>query len=296
MPTFDASPPQILCFGEALWDTTPGGMVPGGAPLNVAVRLRRLGAPVSLLSRVGHDDLGRKLLDYLAGQGLDTSRIQIDERHPTGRVRVDLSDPHEARYEIERPAAWDFIEFEPGAAGGAAGLVFGSLAVRNEVSRATLERLLDEVALRVFDVNLRPPFVDREYIEALLRRADWTKLNDHELDLIGEWNGLVGEREQRVRALADRYALDTVCVTLGGDGALLWHDGAFVRQRGFRVAVMDTIGCGDSFLACWLWSMLAGEESALALRRACALGALVATREGANPDIGEQQIRDLIRF
>ncbi len=284
---------EILCFGEALWDLPPGGMVPGGAPMNVALHLKRLGAPVSLLTRVGNDNLGERLLAYLADQGLATDRVQIDPRHPTGRVLVDLSDPQEARYEIEQPAAWDFIERDRAQTDPDV-LVFGSLAARHEVSRATLRELIEAARLRVFDVNLRPPFVDRERIEALLKSSNWIKLNEHELDLLADWSRIGGDRDRRIAGLAARYGLDAVCVTLGGDGALLLHAGALIEQPGFDVEVVDTIGCGDSFLARWLWGMLSAETPPEALRRACALGALVATRDGANPSIEEREIRALI--
>lgn len=284
---------EILCFGEALWDLPPGGMVPGGAPMNVALRLQRLGAPVKLLTRVGDDDLGRRLTTYMAEQGLDTDRVQVDAQHPTGRVLVDLSDPREARYDVEQPAAWDFIANDPAQVDPDV-LVFGSLAARSAGSRTTLLALLETARLRVFDVNLRPPFVERALIEKLLARADWIKLNEHELDRIADWSRIGGDRDRRMAGLAERYALGAVCVTLGGDGALLLHAGVHHRHLGYAVAVVDTIGCGDSFLACWLWEMLGGAEPGAALERACALGALVATRPGANPAIAESDIRALI--
>ncbi len=297
MPATGDALRQIMCFGEALWDMPPGGRVPGGAPMNVALRLNGLGADVTLLTRVGNDDLGRELLAYLADQGLETGQIQIDDRHPTGRVLVDLSDPHEARYDIERPAAWDFIEFEPRYAGrepAADVFVFGSLAARSDVSRHTLFEFLQQAKLRVFDVNLRPPFVDREHIHDLLERADWVKLNADELELICAWNGIAGSTEHRLSEFANKFGTDTVCVTLGRDGALLRCRGQLYNQKGFDVQIVDTIGCGDSFLATWLFGMLAEEEPQHALRRACAVGALVGASMGANPTISEQQIRALV--
>jgi fructokinase len=60
----------ITCFGEMLWDVLPTGKQPGGAPLNVAVHLHNLGLEAQLVSRVGHDDLGAELLDFVQGKGL----------------------------------------------------------------------------------------------------------------------------------------------------------------------------------------------------------------------------------
>lgn len=279
---------RILCFGEALWDERPDGRVPGGAPMNVALRIVRLGGEVRLLSRVGNDPPGDELLAYLAGEGLPTATIQRDERQPTGRVVVDLSSPTEPRYDIVAPSAWDFIDFPPGADHASeppAVVVFGSLAARHEVSRGSLLRVLEQATLRIFDVNLRPPFTDRATLEVLLQRADWIKLNEDELRTIAGWHAPASEPGEAMRSIADRYDLETVCVTLGGRGAAMLHAGRFYSQPGFEVPVVDTIGCGDSFLACWLTDLLNGRDPQSALRRACALGALVATRAGATAAI-----------
>ena len=70
--------------------------------------------------------------------------------------------------------------------------------------------------------------------------------------------------------------------------------GQLFRQPAFNVNVVDTIGCGDAFLGSWLAWMLAGRDAADALRRACAVGSIVASRAGANPKITEAMIRELI--
>lgn len=289
--------PKILCFGEALWDMLPSGKQPGGAPMNVALHLARFGADVRLLSRVGDDDLGRALLEYLAAQGLATDLVQIDARHPTGQVLVDLSDPHAVRYDIAEPAAWDFIdgaEYANVPTDSDTIVVFGSLAARSSVSRGTLFEVLDRVRLKVFDLNLRPPYVDRDVIERLLHRADWVKLNEEELDLVARQPGDPRSPEDGVHDLSHRYALATVCLTLGERGALMRHGGRVFRQPAFHVRVVDTVGCGDAFLAAWLSEMSRGSDPQHALARACAVGALVATRAGANPVLNEADIQALL--
>ncbi len=280
-------PPTILCFGEALWDVRRDGRTPGGAPMNVALRLASLGGTVRLATRVGRDEAGDTLLAYLRQAGLDTRAVQRDPRHPTGRVLVDLTNPHEARYTIEQPAAWDFIAMDEALQAPGAGLtvVYGSLAARTATSRQTLLRLLDDAQLCVFDVNLRPPHVERSVIESLLQRADWAKLNQDELHVIADWHGWTGDLDALLHRLVEHYRLDCACVTLGGLGAAMLRDGLLHRHAGFDVPVVDTIGCGDSFLASWLLDLLRGSDPGRALRRACALGALVATEAGANPAI-----------
>ncbi len=291
-PSQMTTPRTILCFGEALWDVRRDGRTPGGAPMNVALRLASLGATVRLTTRVGCDEAGDSLLAYLRHAGLDTRDVQRDPRHPTGQVLVDLTNPHEARYTIEHPVAWDFITTDEAlqVPGADLALVYGSLAARSIASRQTLLALLDTASLRVFDVNLRPPHVERSVIESLLQRANWAKLNQDELQVIAGWHGWTGDLDALLLRLAEHYLLDCVCVTLGRLGAAMLRDGRLHRQTGFDVAVVDTIGCGDSFLASWLLDLVLGSDPARALRRACALGALVASAAGANPVVDTARV------
>ena len=275
----------------------PGQRLPGGAPMNVAARLASFGMDVHLLSRVGNEDLGRELLAYMASQGLNTVYIQIDERYPTGTVLVDLSDPEAVQYEIVEPVAWDFIDADQylnDAGGGSDTIVFGSLAARNEVSRTALLQLLEVATLRVFDVNLRPPFADRDIVESLLRHSDWVKVNDTELDVMAQWDGTVRSREAAMRGLQQKYGIESVCVTLGADGAMLLAQDELFCQHAFDVPTVDTIGCGDAFLGAWLCGMLTGTAPQEALRRAAAVGALVTSSKGANPPLREADIRSIM--
>ncbi|RMG28348.1 MAG: carbohydrate kinase [Bacteroidetes bacterium] len=287
----------VVSFGETLWDLLPTGKLAGGAPMNVAMSLHQLGEQVVFISAVGQDALGEELLAYIRTQGLDTSYIQRVGDYPTGRVHVDVSDPTEVRYDIEFPAAWDFIDLDEQnlqAAKDARLMVYGSLAARNENSRQTLLELLPHASRRVFDVNLRQPHYTPEHLDLLMKQAHWVKLNHHELRLITDWLGLGGDDEQRMRALQQQYGLEAVCVTLGADGAMMWQQGQLFRQKGFQVKVKDTIGSGDAFLAAWISQMLAQKSPQQCLRYACALGALVASHKGANPTISPQQIQTLI--
>lgn len=288
---------RILCFGEVLWDVWPDRRVAGGAPANVAVGLARLGAKVRLLSRVGADADGAELVTWLRANGLSTDDVGVDPDVATGRVLVDVSDPREVRYEICSPAAWDHIPVSAEPDGSPDVLVYGSLAARHATSRAALHGLLDRARLRVFDVNLRPPFVEEAVVDPLLERADWVKVNEAELAALCAWSGVdvgPGVPGRALRELADRHGLEAVCVTRGDRGAAMWMDGRLFEHPGFDVDVVDTIGCGDAFLAAWMRGLLAGRPPQEALARACALGALVATRPGATPRVGEAAIEALL--
>ena len=288
---------RILCFGEVLWDITAEGRKPGGAPANVALQLAALGVETQLLTRVGNDALGAELTAWMADTGIDVSHVQVDDELPTGRVAVDATDPLNVSYEIAAPAAWDRINSEtlirPEKQDPAA-VVFGSLAARHSVSRASLLALLEHSDLRVFDVNLRPPFDARETVEQLLEYSDWVKLNESECDLISSWLGIDDDIEKAATAIRMQFGLDLLCVTLGEHGALLIDADGVHRQIGFKVQVVDTIGCGDAFLAALLAETLRGASTADALRMACAGGALVATHAGANKPITFDALQTLI--
>lgn len=289
----------MLCFGEALWDVLPDGRRAGGAPLNVAVRLAQCGVDARLLSRVGCDADGDALLDYLDSVGLSRQYVQRDEAHATGAVRVDTSCPDAPRYTIDRVAAWDFIDAEPYLRLGGERIeviVFGSLAARHAVARQALMTLLDRAQLKVLDVNRRPPFDDAATLRLLLERADWVKVNEPELRSIGAAGHGRGATslEALARSVQASYGLAALCVTLGGEGALLLLGDDSYRQRAYAVRVVDTLGCGDAFLATWLAAMLEPLDPAAALERAAAAAALVASSAGATRAFSTGDIRKLV--
>ena len=289
--------PSVLCFGEALWDMLPEGRRAGGAPLNVAVRLAQCGVDARLLSRVGCDADGDALLNYLDSVGLSRQYVQRDEAHATGAVRVDTANPQAPRYTIEPMAAWDFIDAEPYlrlAGQPIEVLVFGSLAARHAVARQALMTLLDRARLKVLDVNLRPPFDDAATLRLLLERADWVKVNEQELRAIGAAGRAATSIEALARSVQASYGLAALCVTLGEQGAVLLCGDDIYRQRAYALRVVDTIGCGDAFLATWLAAMLEPLDPAAALERAAAAAALVASSAGATRAFRTDDIRQFI--
>jgi fructokinase len=130
-------------------------------------------------------------------------------------------------------------------------------------------------------------------IEKLLRASNWVKLNEVELQEIADWLDADLPREKLMRLISERYSLQLVCVTLGGDGVLLLHNGEFFEQPAYEVDVVDTIGCGDAFLGSFVAEMLIGTPASAALRKATAVAAIVAASAGANPDIDEEAINRL---
>jgi fructokinase len=272
-----------------LWDILPDGMKPGGAPMNAAYHLRRNGIRSDLITRVGTDALGDELLTTLHSWGLPTALCQRDQRLPTGTVVAKMDADHEMNYEIVAPVAWDFIGWEDGygtAAASADAVVFGSLVMRNAVSRRTLDKLLDAARYRVFDVNLRAPHYTREDIFSALGKTDLLKLNQHELGVITGWTGKEPSADEpgNVSRLLELFPVTGVIVTRGKDGATYYEGDRSYHHPAYRVTVADTVGAGDAFLAAFLAARFRGQDIAGSLEAASVLGAFVAARKGACPE------------
>ncbi|MDJ1500800.1 carbohydrate kinase [Xanthocytophaga agilis] len=285
--------PLIVCFGEILWDVLPTSKQPGGAPMNVAADLRNFGVNAQLISRVGNDELGSELLDFLKQKGISTELVQTGQSHLTGVAKANVSDANEVTYKIVQPVAWDYIQLTQSmeqTVKQSNFFVYGSLVARSQQSQETLLSLLKIAPHKVFDVNLRAPHYTRELVEDLLHQAHIAKLNEHELAELAAWYGDSTELHTTMQALQDRYSLDTICVTLGAQGAALLNKDGFFQQSGFIVEVKDTIGSGDAFLAAFLYKTLQNEVPQKTLEFACATGAFLATKQGATPQFSEEDI------
>ncbi len=288
----------IIAYGEMLWDVLPNGRQPGGGPMNVAVHLNNFGIPTFLISKIGNDNLGEELLAFLKQKNVPVKFVQKGETHLTGVVKANITDAKEVIYKIVQPVAWDYIQYRSEMeelVSRADIFVYGSLITRQEPSRNTLYTLLEKASYKVFDVNLRPPHYNQERVNHLLEAADMVKMNHHELHEITGWHTDVEDAQKQMRFLANHFALQSVCVSLGEKGAWLLEAGQFYHQPAFKVAVKDTIGSGDAFLAALLNKKIEGENPQECLKYACAVGAYVATQEGATPAINAEIIEDFIQ-
>lgn len=285
-----------VCFGEILWDFLPRGAFPGGAPFNVAYHAHRLGLRAHLVSAVGRDLLGDELVRRLKHWGLETDGITRHTGLPTGYVRAALNTGGDASYEIAPEVAWDLIT--PGedtirATHSADAIVFGSLALRTPANRAALERLLAVLpagALRLFDVNLRPPHDDLPLVREFARRATLLKLNAAEAARLADGSPGRGREEGHARLLAEWTGCGRICISAGEHGAGLLDHGTWHWAQGRSVQVRDTVGAGDAFTAALLAGLLSAKQANAAIvAQACRLGEYVASQDGATPDYRADQ-------
>lgn len=290
---------KALCFGEVLWDMLPTGRKAGGAPMNVALHLHKIGAEVGLVARVGNDELGKDLVTFIDNFGLDTSMLQLGDKWPTSQVLVHLDEHKNATYEICTDVAWDNIQLteENIAFAKQAGvIIYGSLASRFETTRSTLISLLDaSEALKVMDVNLRPPFDTQAVVEELLHKTDLAKVNEDELPKIAGWHGITSTDDKVLMTwMAKHYNCKAVCVTKGAAGAALLMNDTFVSHQGFKIELADSVGAGDAFLGGLISAIIEGKEAQDAITYASALGAYVASREGATPEYDKEAIAAIL--
>lgn len=290
--------PSVLCFGEVLYDVFDSEKQPGGAPLNVALHLSKLGIHTAIISKVGKDPLGEDLLRYIHENGVDTRFIQVSQEHPTGVVQVSMDGNEDPQYEIVEDVAWDYIDhpfleeidnFDY--------IVHGSLACRSAISRSSLEQLKKRSNAKVvFDLNLRAPFYDKVRILTLLASSHYAKLNEDELIILKDWLMIESVSDRQVlEAVVSQYPnLELVIVTRGGEGAMAWYEGNIYMVEGVKVEVASTVGSGDAFLGAFLRQFSINKHVAESLRFASAAGGLVATYVGANPAYTERDILDLM--
>jgi len=291
---------KVICFGEVLFDVFPSYRKIGGAPLNVALRLATLGLDAQIISRVGNDALGKELLAFIQTSNISTDTIQIDESLATGVVLIQLDEQGSASYTINYPVAWDGIVANAvanNAIKNADALVFGSLACRDDRSYNSLQKLLKIAPYKIFDVNLRAPFYNQELLINLMQQADFIKFNDDELyEISGYLNSPFQSLEENIVFIAGQTQTKSICVTRGSHGAVLYYNEQLYFNNGYKIIVADTVGAGDSFLAGLLSQLLDYEQPQKALDFACALGAMVASHEGANPTISNTAITKLMNL
>jgi fructokinase len=289
---------KTVCFGEVLWDIFPDHKKIGGAPLNVAIRLNSLNNDSYMISRVGNDNNGAILTDFVKKSGVSTDYIQRDSILHTGEVTIELDDKGAATYDIMFPRAWDKIECNEkiiNLVKESDAFIYGSLAARDEVSKNSLFQLIDYANYKIFDINLRPPYYSKELLIQLMNTSDFIKFNDDELFEISKYLGSkYHSLEQNISYVSKKTATNHICVTKGSHGAVLLYNDTFYYNSGYQIKVKDTVGAGDSFLASLISHLLKRVHPQEAIDFACAVGALVVGREGATPTVSAKEISEFM--
>jgi fructokinase len=297
---------RIALLGEALIDFTSTGPLafqghPGGSPFNSAVACARLGQPTGFLTQISRDLFGEALIEHLRANGVDL-RFVLRSDAPTTLAFVEHA-PGTNRYAFLRNGAADagwaprpLPELPPETAF----LHFGSISLLQEPAASSIEATVAANAGRkiiVLDPNVRPSLIPdlagyRERFARWLTRTDLMKLSDEDVELLAPGLSPARAAEQWLAA-----GPSAVVITYGASGAILHRRGAApLEVSAPAVAVVDTIGAGDTFTA-GLSVALAQRDVSRAeqlrslpdvtwhdiLRFAASAAALNCTRAGANP-------------
>lgn len=300
---------MFLVCGEVLFDIFVAGQRgdglsldarPGGSPYNVAIGLARLGQPVEFLTALGDDVLGRRLLPFMKREGVGLTHAIRSDR-PTALSLVDLDAAGVPAYAFypETPAYSTLrVDDLPRLTDGMRAIHIGSLATVLEPVGSALARLAERECgnrLVSYDPNVRLSVLPdasiwRRRLQSLAGLAHLLKISAEDLELLYPGRS----HDEAARAwLAQGVRL--VVITRGSQGAAAWTPRHHIALLGRSVAVVDTVGAGDSYQA----ALLAGlaERGCLAADRLEALGetalagllafaaeaaALTCTRRGAD--------------
>jgi fructokinase len=294
---------DVVSLGELLIDMVPlpappGALnfaaKPGGAPGNAAVGLAKLGRSVAVLSKVGDDAFGRLLTGTIAKAGASVKAIVVSPTHLTGVAVVTLDAEGDRDFLFYRQDCAD-VNYAPDdvradLVQSARILHVNSLVLASPVS-ASAQRHAMALAqaagvLISVDPNLRPLlWENREAMIAAAREvvavANILKIGEDELQIITG----IADTDAALKTLW-HDGLRVVAITRGAGGATILTRAASVSVPGIAVKVVDTTGCGDSFMAAFLTGLLDSEmdlsaDNLAAIGRfACAAGAITATAPG----------------
>lgn len=300
----------IVGIGEALFDIIAGEPRLGGAPLNVAVHAHQLGrqcvnggAAGVVASRVGQDRLGEQVISELRQREMPTDYIQTDPDNPTGRVYVDIDAQGQPSFDIQKNVAWDWLQFDPDMeplARSCDAICFGSLAQRNGQARNTIYRFVEtgRRAIRLFDVNIRRPFFDRQHLIRSGELSSIMKLNLDELPRVCDAAGLIditGEGrtliDRQATELRKRFELDMVVLTRGSEGTILYGKDDVAEGEAVSYPATDgadSVGAGDAVSAAVIIGLLQRKSLAQIADFANRIGAYVASQPGATTAMPEE--------
>ena len=288
---------KVICFGEVLWDDFGDTEKIGGAPLNVCYHLSKLNVDAVIVSQVGDDELGRGIIRQLNEWNLMGKYCQASPSYETSTVLVNVLENGEVQYTIREHVAWDFIPYNGQLAEeikNAAAFVYGTLAARSPFTRDTLLRYLELAPWKVLDLNLRPPYVNKEVLLQLIRSCHSLKLNRDELGYVMTMLGeQVRTEKESIEAVFTAFGnIQEIILTKGAEGASYCNRREQINVEALSVEVVDTVGSGDSFLAAFIGGRLNGMGNEQVFSNAAVLSAFIATCQGACPSYTLQTLEE----
>lgn len=265
----------LLTIGEALIDFIPDRKAcsfddvtafspkVGGAPANVCAAYARLGGKAKLLTQLGDDPFGHKILHELQGYGIDTRSVVLTREANTALAFVTVGADGSNTYSFYRNPSADMLytadHIHPSDFDDAYALHFCSVSLGDFPMKSAHKTAIaiqrGKGGLVSFDVNLRFPLWEheeelRETVEDFLPLADIVKVSDDELRFLTD----EAEIPDGVQKLFTGR-VQAVLVTCGADGAYAFNKAGSVFRPAQRVNAVDTTGAGDGFIGAFLWKL-----------------------------------------
>jgi fructokinase len=260
----------VTVIGEAIIDLLPAGpprtfqAVPGGSPYNVAVGLARLGHHVTLMARLADTAFGRILRDHAQAEGIDLHAApRAAEQSTLAVVSLDASASASYDFYLDGTADWQWSDEETGRVPEeTAVLHFGSIASWTPPGDARILELARRLrgrgdVLITYDPNVRPGLLadhrhGQRVVERAIGLAHVAKASTDDVAWLypGQAPGEVARHWLRLGATV-------AVITSSADGAGAYTaQGWSVRRPALDVAVVDTVGAGDSFTAGLIGSLI----------------------------------------
>lgn len=299
---------DVTGLGELLIDFTTNGRLdgkpnysgnPGGAPINVAAAIVRLGGSSAYLSKVGNDALGKFLIETLDDMSIESKGVKVDDVHNTTLAFVDNAPNGDRSFSFYRKYCADAFygveDVNDEIIVESKILQLGSLMVSTDFGyNATMHAI--EIAKKnnvmiSYDPNLRYNIWEHKeniipYSEKLLSFADIVKMSETEAEA---YTGVKDELESSELLLKKYPDIKLLLITLGDKGAIYRTKKLFGKVDSIKVQAIDTTGCGDAFTGGVLSGLLAinkpisklsQDEIIKISKKGCAIGAYVATKFG----------------
>ncbi|MDI7243170.1 aminoimidazole riboside kinase [Providencia rettgeri] len=288
---------KVWALGDAVIDLIPLQNMQyeacaGGAPVNVAAGVARLGQNSGFIGRVGEEAFGHFMQKTLFDIGVDTSAMEFDEKYKTSTVLVSLHENGEREFSfLVSPSADQFLTTNNLPQFGHDILHFCSLALVHHQCRASLSTAIEQLKLAggllSFDINIRPqmwsdPDEMHQVVDNFAKRADILKLSDDELLWLTQES-----RFENAIAKLQCYPAQLKIVTQGAKGCQVFTSLVQMAVSAYLVESIDTTGAGDAFMAGLLAAIsqygLVNEKEGLmkVISQATACGALATTKKGA---------------
>ena len=276
---------KVLSLGDIIWDIYEDRKCMGGAGLNFAAHVARLGAKSYMLSCLGNDALGKEALGVIKSYNVIEKYVSFNDKK-TGQCIVTLDENKVPSFSIISDVAFDYLKIDDSLFEESFdALSFGSVTFRGKDNFYELKKIVESKICKnlFYDINLRKPFFDNETIRYSMENSNILKVSEDELSYIMK-NIVQIEEKTYIENLKEVYKsfpnFDIILLTCGENGAYAYEckKDVFTYQESFKVKVVSTVGAGDCFGATFLVNYLKGCSIKECLYHACKASSIVVSK------------------